>query len=86
MPGAIEDALKLTVIPAGAPEAESATFELKPSEVCTLTRAVPLEPFPIAPKVGLTDKVNDEDGTPVDCPTSAPIRAGAGLPQPVTRS
>ena len=84
-PGAaIDDGLKLTVTPDGAPDAVRATAELNPPETAVVTVEVPLLPAATETAVGDADSV--KAGVCVVDPVSAAIRPAFGLPHPVTRS
>ncbi|CAK0737803.1 hypothetical protein CCP3SC1_1000012 [Gammaproteobacteria bacterium] len=52
LPPAMEVGLKVAVVPAGNPETESATFELKPPDGVTVIAIVPLAPFATESEVG----------------------------------
>jgi hypothetical protein len=84
-PGAAIDAgLKLTVTPAGAPDAVRATAELNPPETAVVIVEVPLLPAATETAVGEAEIV--KAGVCVEDPVSALIRPAFGLPHPVTRS
>lgn len=84
-PGApIDDGLMPTVTPLGAPDAVSATAELKPFATVEVMVDDPLLPAATEIAAGEADSVND--GFCVEEPVSAPIRPEFGLPHPVTRS
>lgn len=84
-PGAaIDDGLKPTVTPLGAPAAVSATAESKPPETLEVMVDDPLLPAATLSAEGEAESVND--GFCVDDPVSALIRPEFGLPHPVTRS
>lgn len=84
-PGAaIEAGLKLTVTPAGAPDAVRATAELNPPEIAVVMAEVPLLPWVTETAVGEAEMV--KAGVCVVDPVSAAIRPASGLPHPVTRS
>ena len=84
-PGAaIDEGLKVTVTPAGCPEALSAIAELNPPETAVVIVEEPLLPTTTETEVGEAARVNA--GVWV-AGASALIRAAPlGLPQPVTRS
>ena len=78
----IEVGLKPTVTPVGRPEAVNETGELNPP----LTVLVMVE-LPEWPCTMVTDDGDAESEKPATGrPESAAMRAGFGLPQPVTRS
>ncbi len=84
-PGApIDDGLKPTVTPLGAPEAVSATAELNPPEIVELMVDDPL--LPAATEMAEGEAESVKEGFCVDEPVSALIRPLFGLPHPVTRS
>ena len=78
----IEVGLKPTVTPVGTPEAVSATAELNPP--VTVLVIVELPEFPC--KIVTDDGDAESEKPATGGPDSAVIRAGFGLPQPVTRS
>jgi hypothetical protein len=84
-PGAEKDAgLKLTVTPAGWPDAVSATAELKPPETALVIVEVPLPPWTTETALGEAEIV--KVGL-VEVGASALISpVPFGLPQPVTKS
>jgi hypothetical protein len=84
-PGAaMEDGLKLTVTPDGAPDAVRATAELNPPETAVVIVELPL--LPAATETAVGDAESVKAGVCVEGPVSAPIRPAFGLPHPVTRS
>jgi len=84
-PGAaIDVGLKLTVTPAGAPDAVSATAALNPPEIAVVMVDVPLLPAATVTAVGEAERV--KAGVSVEDPVSALIKPVFGLPHPVTRS
>lgn len=84
-PGAaIVDGLNPTVTPVGAPEAVSATAELKPPETAVVIVDVP--ELPVATETAVGDAEMANAGVCVVVPVSVVISAGVGEPQPVTRS
>ena len=84
-PGApMEDGLKATVTPEGAPEAKSATEELNPPETAVVMVDEPVLPAVTVSADGEAETV--KAGVPVDVPVRAAMRPTLGLPHPVTRS
>jgi len=84
-PGAaMEDGLKLTVTPDGAPDADNATNELNPPETAVVIVEGPLPPAVTESVVGEAEIV--KAGVPLEDPVKAAIRPAFGLPHPVTRS
>lgn len=84
-PGApIDVALKVTVTPAGAPDAVRVTAELNPPETAVVTVEFPLLPAATESAVGEAEIV--KAGVCVEDPVRALIRPVFGLPHPVTRS
>lgn len=80
----IEDELKPTVTPEGAPEAVRVTAELNPSETVLVMVEVPLLPAATESDAGEAERAND--GDVLDEPVSSAIKPELGLPHPVTRS
>jgi hypothetical protein len=72
----IEVGLKVTVNPAGVPDADNDDSEQQPFTVTVLVAVPP----------GAIVKEDGEAETEDESPSSASMRAGVGLPQPVTRS
>ena len=84
-PGAaIDDGLKPTVTPLGAPDAVSATAESKPFATVEVMVDAPLLPAATEIEEGEAESVND--GFCEDDPVSALSSPEFGLPHPVTRS
>jgi hypothetical protein len=84
-PGAaIEDGLKLTVTPLGAPDAVSVTTESNPFDTVLVIVDAPLLPAATESEVGEAERL--KDGFCDDEPVSALMRPVFGLPHPVTRS
>ena len=84
-PGAAMDVgLKLTVTPAGWPDADMAMAELKPPDTAVVMVDVPLFPCTTETEVGEAEMVKFGDD---DVGTRALIRlAPFGLPQPLSKS
>lgn len=84
-PGAaMEVGLKLTVTPAGAPDAVRATAELNPPETVVVMVEVPLLPAATETEAGEAEMV--KAGVCDVDPVSAAMSPVLGLPHPVTRS
>ena len=84
-PGAaIDNGLKLTVTPLGAPDALSATEELNPPDTEVVIVELPLLPAATETVAGEAEIVNA--GVCVVEPVSELIKPAFGLPHPVTRS
>ena len=81
---AIEVGLKPTVTPVGAPDELSATAELNPPPMAAVIVEVPELPTTTDTDVGDADRL--KVGVWVAEPVNVVIRAGLGLPHPVTRS
>lgn len=81
---AIEDGLKLTVTPVGAPDAVRATAELNPLETVLVMVEVPVLPAATESDAGEAERL--KDGEVLDEPVRAAMRPVLGLPHPVTRS
>ena len=79
----IEDGLNPTVTPAGCPEAESVTAELKPPLTVLVMVEVPEFPCSTVTDDGDAERLNPAVWV---VPASVPMSAGLGLPHPVTRS
>lgn len=79
----IDDGLNPTVTPAGWPDDDSATAELNPPLTALVMVELPAFPCSTVTVEGDADKANPAVCVP---PASVVIRAGLGLPQPVTRS
>lgn len=79
-----EAGLKLTVTPAGAPDAVRAISELNPPEIAVVMVELPLLPWVTETAVGEAEMV--KAGVCVVDPVSAAIKPAVGLPHPVTRS
>lgn len=80
----IEEELKPTLTPEGAPEAERVTAELNPLETVLVIVEVPLLPAATESDAGEAERL--KDGDVLDEPVSAAMRPLLGLPHPVTRS
>lgn len=81
----IDDGLKPTVTPEGAPDDVRATEELNPPETAVEMVDDPLLPCTTETDEGDAEMVKDGVGV-VDPPVSALMRPALGLPHPVTRS
>lgn len=80
----MDDGLKPTVTPEGAPDELSVMAESNPPETVLVTVEVPLLPAATESEDGEAER--EKDGVVLDEPVSAAMRPEFGLPQPVTRS
>ena len=84
-PGAaIDVGLRVAVTPLGAPETESEMDELNPPPTVVVIVELPLPPCRIETADGEDEIV--KDGVEEEPPDRVVIKAGIGLPHPVTRS
>ena len=84
-PGAaMDDGLKPTVTPVGAPDDVSATAASNPPETVVVMVEFPLLPAATVMELGEAEMV--KAGFCVVDPVRAPMRPELGLPHPVTRS